>query len=101
MVQLFTEFEKLVSVLLHRDARAELLNAFTLSLVHADGSIAASAISSMFDVERKSKFCTGLTVQEHGSGRPCPSISLRLESQKVRLPASVSREIHREAVTLK
>jgi len=30
-----------------------------------------------------------------------PAISLRLENPKVRLAASVSREIHREVVTLK
>ena len=51
----------------------------------------------MFDVERKSKSCIGLMVQEC----KLPSISLRFESQKVRLAASVSREIHREAVTSK
>jgi ABC-2 type transport system permease protein len=74
MVQLLTEFEKLVSVLLYRYARAEVLNAFTFGLVHAPESIAASAILSMFDVERKSKFCTGPTVQQDsaiGFGRSC------------------------------
>jgi hypothetical protein len=93
MVQLLTEFEKLVSVLLYRYARAKVLNAFTFGLVHAPESIAASAILSMFDVERKSKFCTGPMVQQDSAitvqQYRLPSISLRFESVEVRLPASV------------
>jgi hypothetical protein len=34
-VELFAKFEKLASVLLHRDAGAEFLNAFTEGLAHA------------------------------------------------------------------
>jgi hypothetical protein len=34
-VELFAKFKKLAAVLLHRDAGAEFLNAFTEGLVHA------------------------------------------------------------------
>jgi hypothetical protein len=52
-IELFAQFEKFGSVLLHRNARAELLNAFTFRLVHASGSIAARGRWSMFGVERR------------------------------------------------
>lgn len=97
MVQLFTEFEKFVSVLLHRDARAELLNAFTFSLVHAAevSQRARYRVCSMSNANRNSALVS--LVQES----QLPSISLRFESPKVRLPASGSREIDREALTSK
>jgi hypothetical protein len=41
-IELFAKFEKSVSILLHRNAGAKFLDAFTFGIVHASGSIAAS-----------------------------------------------------------
>jgi hypothetical protein len=51
-IQLFAKLQKLLPILLHRDARAKFMNPFALGSIHAERSITIAAIFGMFDVER-------------------------------------------------
>jgi hypothetical protein len=51
-VQLIAKLQKLLPILLHRNARAKFMNALALGFIHAERSITMAATFRMFDVER-------------------------------------------------
>jgi len=51
-VKLFDERQKFLVIVFNGDPRTEVVNPVAFFLVHATGSITASAAYSMFDVER-------------------------------------------------